>query len=362
MAQARIFNSKKRRVLRKQIPFVENASSIMLLMGLAGISLWIAVQGDNYNPEDRDVSQEQLLQASSQEKLYNLPLKTWIEPGSFQAAATPNLGLFPEAILDSKWKIESRVKQFDKDNLFEKINGEAEKFLKQGFRSLSYLVLRSMDGGNEIAIELYDQKSMGGSMGIFSDHMSEDKKIEQKNEVVYFETSVGAIGRKGRYFFRVAGNKENETIQQKTRQLITAFSQLEEEKNDTPKEFRILNEKMKISSDRITYQQDNVFQYDFAKHFWFGQFQSDGTARVFLHQETSLEQVKELFQKILEEHSYDYQIIEQGDAQVVMFHEYLKNYFVIGYQGRYLFGIENIKSQEQLAPLMENLAKEVRDG
>ncbi len=362
MAQTRVFNSKKRRVLRKQIPFMENVSGVMLLAGLAGIGIWVATQGNNYNPEDRDVSLEQLLQASSQEKLYNLPLKPWVEPGTLQTVATPDPGIFPETIFDSEWKMESRIKQFDETNLFEKINGEAEKFLKQGFRSLNYLVLLSRDGNNEIAIELYDQESMGGSMGIFSDHMSGDKIIEQENEVVYFETSVGAIGRKGKYFFRIAGNTESEIIQQKTRQLITAFSQLQEKEHGTPKEFRILNEKMKISPERITYQQDNVFQYDFAKNFWFGQFEADDAGRVFIHQDMSLEQTKILFEKILEEQSYDYQIVEKSDTRVVMFHEYLKNYFVIGYQGTYLFGAENIKNQEQLVQLMENLGQEIGDG
>ena len=272
MAHGRAFNPKKRRLARKHIPFGENIAAFILLCGLAGMLLWVTAQRTNYNPENRDISPEYLLQSSSRKQLYSLPFKPWVESGTETQTTTQalaqNLGIFPESIVDQEWVAESRVKQFSPDTLFEKINGEAEKFLRQGFQALHYIVLTSQADGSELAIELYDQGDMGGSMGIFSDHMSEDNVIEQSGPVIFFRTQAGAIGRKGQYFFRIAGDRENENIRQKSVQLTQAFALLQEEAEEgVSKEFQILNSRLEIPSERISLQRENVFQFDFVKDF-----------------------------------------------------------------------------------------------
>ncbi len=363
MAQADIFNSKKRRILRKQISLVENLSGLLLLFVLVAITIWFISQQDNYAPEERDISMEQLLQKKNSPQLYPPPFKAWVEPGLSPAAnSAPKLGLFPETVLDQEWRISSRLKEFTAENLYQKINGEAEKFIKQGFQSLSYLSLQANKGKHEIAIELYDQGDLGGSMGIFSDHLSADKVIEQAGSVIYFLTSAGAIGRKGRFFFRIAGNQSTEKIRGKAAQLVKAFATLAETENEIPKEFHILNEGMAIPLPLISYQKQNVFQYDFAQDFWFGRIALNQKARIFIHQGTSSQESGRLFEELLAELSYDYQIIEEGETQVLLFHEYLKNYFVISQAGAFVFGIENVANQDQIAPLMKKIISKFEDG
>ena len=362
MAQARIFNAKKRRVLRKQIPLMESLSGALLFCGLTVILLWFLSQKDNYTPEERDISLEQLLQKTDAPTLYTPPFKSWVEPGTAPETASQNLGIFPQAILDEAWHIASPLKQFQSENLYEKINGEAEKFIKQGFQALYYLSLQSRQGSEEIAIELFDQGNRGGSMGIFADHLSEDKVLEEQGPVIYFRTSAGAIGRKGPYFFRIAGNQSTETIRAKALQLVAAFAQLEETGNAVAKEFHILNDGMDIPLKWIAFQQENVFQYDFVTNFWFGRLEADKPARLFVHQSASPEASRDLFDAILEEQSYDYEIIEENERQAVLFHQFLKNYFVIRFQGPFIYGIENLAEQNQIAPLMERFASEFEDG
>jgi len=361
MTQDPVFNPKKRKVLRKYIPLTENISAFLLLCGLVGIVLWVAVQRNNYNPGERDVSIEQLSQNSNPEKLYNLPLKPWVEPGTSPESATQDLGVFPKAILDEDWQVSSRLKQFGPENLFEKIDGEAEKFLRHGFKSLSYLVLKSKGDGSELSIELYDQGDVKGSIGIFSDHVSNDKTLEQQGPVTFFKTSAGAIGRKGKYFFRIAGSQENEKIRKKSEQVAIAFSQLGESEPDTLEESRILRG-LGVSPELITYQSKNVFQFDFAKDFWFGQLHPENPARAFVHRVTAEEDVEKLFVEIVKEQSYDYEIVAETDARVVMFHHFLKNYFVMGRQGPFIFGIENLDDKNQIEPMMERFLKELQSG
>lgn len=359
MAQENVFTTRKHGFLRKHIPLMENIAAFILVCGLVGIVLWVMVQKDNYHPEDRDISPEHLVQRSSQEKLYSVPFKAWVDPGIEAQPFVQDLGIFPETIVDQEWMVESRLKQFTPDNLFEKINGEAEKFLRQGFQSLHYIVLTSKKDGAELAIELYDQGDMGGSMGIFSDHMSDDNVIEQHGPVIFFQTPVGAIGRKGRYFFRVAGDRENENVRQKSVQLAQAFALLQETEEEASEGFRMLNRGLDIPSERITFQSENVFQFDFAKDFWFGQLDPENPARVFVHQTSSPAEAGQLFEEILEEQSYEYEIVDETESTVILLHNFLQTYFVMSYQGTFIFGVEHLAEETQIAPIMERFTREV---
>jgi len=73
----------------------------------------------------------------------------------------PELGVLPASVVDANWQLKARVHTFDAANIYEEINGEAEKFIKQGLRNMHYATLRASDG-TEFAIELYDQGGIGG--------------------------------------------------------------------------------------------------------------------------------------------------------------------------------------------------------
>ncbi len=167
MSRDNIFNTRRHRLLRTRIPLTENVAIVVLICVLAGVVIWVLGQRDAYDPAARDLTPELPVQDRPAIAIYNAPLSPWFEPGQSQLPPREALGPLPETILDEQWQLVGRVKTFDADNLYEKINGEAERFLKQGFVSLSYAVLRSAEDGSEMAIELYDQGSVGGSMGAF---------------------------------------------------------------------------------------------------------------------------------------------------------------------------------------------------
>lgn len=356
---------KRQRLLRTYVSFTENLVTLSLLAALAGIVLWVAAQQDHYDPADRDVSVEMLLQASEDLQLYHTPLKAWTEPGASPVAQAPDLGPFPANIVDPEWRPAGRLKQFGPDTLFEKINGEAPKFLKQGFQRLYYLVLESSATGNEIAIELFDQATMGGSRGVFSEHLGTGNTLEQQGEVTFFRTAIGLIGRKGAFFFRIAGDADSEAVRQKAGQLATAFNQLPEARrqavrNSEPEAFRILRDEVDIAPALISFQQQNVFQYDFAENFWFGRLAQDENQQVFLHRADSAEQAQALFEMLLEEQLYEYRRIERNVAQAaypLLQHEFLNNYFAVDRRGPYLFGVENAPEPEAAARSMQKLKK-----
>jgi hypothetical protein len=368
MADAPIFNSRRHKLLRKRIPAAENLITLGLCCALAGIVGWVAAQKNHFDPADRDISAELLRQASRKLELYHPPLKTWHEPGDGKhatASSTADLGPFPPGVVDPEWRPVASVKQFGPDNLFEKINGEAPRFLKQGFQALHYLVLRSGSSNGEIAIELFDQGAMSGSLGVFSEHQTADVAIEQQGDVVFFRTSIGLIGRKGRFFFRVAGDAASEPIRQKARQLAVAFSQLPEAQANPESEpiaFRVLRDALRIPPELIAFQTQNVFQYDFARDFWFGRPGADEPAAVFIHQAASPEQAQQLIERLLEEQGYEYERVEQSETGALLRHQFLKNHFTIGRTGRFVFGSENVADQERSRAIQRQLSEALADG
>lgn len=350
-----IFNHKKRLLRRSLITPSERYSSLVLLLCLALIGYWFLAQSDQFDPSERDLDPEQLLPSSSMIQLYTAPLKLWREPGGVTAFAVADINPYPAGTVSDNWQIAGRIRRFEPENLYEKINGEAEKFLRQGFEQLHYLVLRSVSGDAEIAIELFDQGDIPGSIGIFSAHQSSGTEVINKGPVSYFDTSVGMIGRKGRYFFRVAADQSGDEIKEKVSQLATLFADLVDDAEELPLEYHLLSDSLDLSADRIVYQATDVFQFDFVSDFWFGKLGDLGSARVFLHRDQSVESSRELFERIKLEQSYDYEIIEEEESLVIMQHSFLNTLFILQQRQQFLVGAEMLTDVAEANSFMTKL-------
>ena len=366
MSRERLFNRHRVRLRRTRIPLGENLSAAMVLATLLALIAWLTTTRSDFDPTERDLPIE-LLGASGAIQLYNRPLKPWVEPGRAPAAAGFDLKPFPVQILDETWRPAGRVKRFQPDNLYEKVNGEAEKFLKLGFVELAFLRVHSTDDNSEIAIELFDQGGLGGSLGVFSEHTA-GQAVEERNGVSFVTTAAGAVGRVGRYFFRFAGDRQSAAIGNKTARLITAFAQLVGERPDVeaeqpqlPPGFELLNRRLGIAEGDIQFQEYNVFQYDFAQRFWFGNVGLGDDARLFLHIADTEAAADELLSALLEEHGYEYDEVDNDAAYRVFRHRFLGSYFVLAQRGRYLFGLEQLSDTAAVDGLLQQMSEALQD-
>lgn len=360
VARKSIFNSRRHRLLRKLVPVGENVVSLIVLGALALIVLWVVSQREHYDDATRHLSPELLRGERPRIEIYTPPLKPWMEPGTATAPA-PELGLFPPAILQDEWTLSGRVRQFDAGNLYEKINGEAEKFLKHGFRAMHYAVLRSPGDGAELAIELYDQGDVGGSTGIFAAHGAADREVREREGVAFFNTSVGMIGRKGRFFFRAAGDRVNETVTAKAAQLVEAFAALEDSPQVLPEGLRLLVQDMGVAESDVALLSENAFQLDFARDFWFARLPDAADAELFVHHAVSAKAASALLDALVQEQRYDYEEVASDTPWIVLRHGFLGTYFAIGRRGRILFGVHRMMHRDRIGPLMQRFAETVRD-
>jgi hypothetical protein len=361
-----IFSARRSRLLRTQIPRAENVSVTVVLFALIALVAWVITTRDNFDPAERDLPIELLQNKPRDITIYTRPLKFWVDPAQPLAAAAFALEPFPASTLDPEWQPVGRVKRFQADNLYEKINGEAEKFIKQGFVELTYLLLRSNRDGSEIAIELFDQGDLGGSLGVFAEHAS-GRTVEERGGVNFFTTGAGVVGRKDRYFFRVAGDRQNQAITAKSADLVSAFAALGNavagtpQKPDVPPGFALLNERLGIAEADIQFQESNVFQYDFAQRFWFADAGLGGDSRVFVHIADDTASAEQLLAALLEEQRYEYDEMESDGAVATFRHRFLKTYFVITRRGRYVYGMEKLPDTETITAWLERIGENLND-
>jgi uncharacterized protein DUF6599 len=222
-----LFNPLARKVLRKQIRTREAVFGALFIALLAAAGLWIAAQKNRFDPKERDVSFQTLVDSSVKESLYEAPLQRWHEPGAEPAAGqapAADLGIFPSEIFDGGWRLDGRVETYDPDHLYEKIDGGAEQYLHFGFQRLHYASLAH--GSDLLSLELYDQGSFQNALGIYSDQKEPDQKVERRGALERYTTPAGCIGRYDRYYFKIAGNSGSPDVLAKAVQVADALARL----------------------------------------------------------------------------------------------------------------------------------------
>ncbi|MFV2071828.1 MAG: DUF6599 family protein [Thermoanaerobaculales bacterium] len=359
MAQTRLFNPLKRKVLRRQISVHETWFAVVFLLLLATIAIAIALQKDRFDPSARDISFAQLATDSVEDTLYHPPLKRWVAPGTGAAAQSSiDLGIFPSEVLAGGWRPDGRVETYDPSNLYEKINGAAEQYLSFGFRRLDYLTL--VKDRYFVTIEVYDQGEFGNALGIFSAQRDASRSVVTRPDgVYYYSTSVGAIGGYENYYFKIAGNSTAEEVTSKAAALVEALAGLPVQTSTSPWAFTVLTRRLGVPFDRIAYQKNDVFRYDFARDFWFGSMRGDSEARFFLHQASDEGQAQALFDQLLEEQAFEYEVVEADDRNALLEHRFLHTFFSLHRRGPLVFGVDGADDPGQARAGRDRLEKAV---
>jgi len=335
-------NKKQRTLNSIWIQQVEVIFKVIGLITMIGMTVPVFGQDDGSNTKKRVYTEKQPSSGSQKSIVQKQHAGKSLLP-----VKTAELGIFPAGCLNGGWISEQAEKLTDQRRLFEIINGEADKFIQEGFKTLHQLRIRHLDSAVEIQVELYDQGNLEGSLGLFSEYMSEMSEIRMFGEVVYLVTTSSAIGRKGRFFFRMTGSRESDFIRQKLEELAKTLAALPENEADRPLGYRIIS-RMGVDSRYITHQSKNVFQFDFAENFWFGNPDATKPARIFIHHEHTSEKLIDLYHQVLNEQRFDYRMIKQENTFSVLQHRFLNTWFGIGHKGLLIFGVENEVGEDKV--------------
>ena len=89
----------------------------------------------------------------------------------------------------------------------------------------------------------------------------------------------------GKYYFKISGDSTGPAITAKAQgpdrpALGAACSR----RRGSPSRYAILTERLGLTLDRIAYQRNDVFQYEFLSDFWFGAADTATETRWFIHE------------------------------------------------------------------------------
>lgn len=358
----KVFNDRNRKVFRKNISSGEMAFGFFFILFVMLMGAWFVVQKDNFDPGERDISIEVLNAQSVEDKLYRTPLLRWVDPALARTpdSAAPDLGIFPPSLVGGGWETSSRVEVFDGANVYEKINGQEDQYKQFGFQFLHFVAIANPEQELDLNVELYDMGSFVNALGVFAAQRSEDSRVEQFGNTYYYPTEAGVLGILDRYFFKLSGNESSPAIRAKAIEFVKAFAP---DTTDTiesgvaPRGLMLLTEGLGVPFRDIAYLRQDVFQYDFAKDFWFGKVTPESKARYFFHEDTSETAAAELFDMILEEQLYEYTLVERNGNRCVLKHEFMKTFMILNQRGPFVYGIDGAPDGDQAATSQEALER-----
>jgi len=356
----RVFNPLKRKVLRRHYSRAELVFGPSFLVVLVLIGAWVLAQENRFDPGERDIDFAVLLKGSVEDNLYRRPTQLWVEPGTVMAGGpTFDLGILPASFLDDGWQPDGRLESYDPSNLYEKINGAAEQYLAFGFKELSYLTV-AQDNAT-ITLELYDQGSFPNVLGLFAAQGGGARDVERSGDMFFFRTTVGAIGGVGNYYFKISASTDSAPVVEKAMAMTADLKTLPMSGGGAPLPYQALTTGLDVPFSQVSYVKENVFQYDFLSEFWFAPA-GDGEARMFLHQSGSAKKAADDFASLVEEQSYEYQVIQNEPTRVVLKHEFLNTIFTVILDGPLIYGIDGATDADEADSLIARIRKVVTDG
>ena len=356
----RIFTNRKRRIYRKRIPGGETIFGGCFVVFLLLSGGWFLSQKDNFNPEDRDISIAILEESAVEDNLYRTPLQPWIDPAAKSESSTApqyRLGIFPQSLLDDGWIPSSRLQTFNESNLFEKINGAAPQYFQFGFSALNFISIKKPETELEINIELYDMASLPNALGIFATQRDDEQALEKFDNTYFFETPAGAMGIINNFYFKITGNQNTSQITDKARLLIAVFNNIRSESAKIPKIFDVFANKMKVPFERIIYQKQDVFQFDFASNFWFARPDADADLRFFVHEAASEDEAQQLFDQLYQENLFDHTLVNETRQGAVLKHNFLGTFLALNRNGIYIFGVDSAPDENVLKQQVNSLTE-----
>ena len=151
-------------------------------------------------------------------------------PGPVFAQASNMVSLVPKEAPNG-WLIRGTPKIFNKDELFEHINGQADLFIQYGFEKSIFTVYKKNSSDELIDLDIYDMGSVVQAFGIFSRFRQEAGSAD-----IGLESNLAdhhALFYKGKYFIIIRATESNLSA---LRQLAKTIESRIDDNSPPPKE------------------------------------------------------------------------------------------------------------------------------
>lgn len=241
----RLLNPDGRRHHRKTYSMTEFRLGMVILACLLLITAWVAWKGAHPDPE---------LFAAGPDLLVG-------------AKATDARGPLPDALAADGWS-EGPVSQFDRSNVYEKIDGREDYYKSFGFERLTFITLtREDDETATVDIELFDLGAANNALGAYAGERPSDVVPTVGDGGLSHLSRNAAFLSRGRFYARIIGSSDAPPVVEQARyirdRLIEALPA-----ETLPWGYGLFLGAMGVQPGKIRYLAENAFSFGFARRIY----------------------------------------------------------------------------------------------
>jgi hypothetical protein len=222
----RLFNPHGRKHFRRTYSRVEVRYSLAVVGMLAATGAWVAWRGAHPDPELLALESDLLAEGTEDAPLRARKLATGTAPASAGegdghgqsdgtaggAAAGAARGPVPDGLAAPGWR-ERSVTAFERDNLYEKINGRAGYYESFGVERLHFITLvHGEDEALTVDIEMYDMGKLANALGAYGGERQPDAAPALVDGSLGHTARNAAFLVRGRFYVRAIGADESEPV------------------------------------------------------------------------------------------------------------------------------------------------------
>jgi len=187
------------------------------------------------------------------------------------------------------------LEKYDKDGLFEKINGKAPLYIDNGFIGLisqRYALLS--DSSRWFELYLYDMENGKNGFAVFSSQRRPDSNtLEQFKEFDHYLTENGLFLRLGKYYLELIGSDTSNEILEGMANVSLAFLKTNNIKHSPIQELLLFPEEGLIPTSFRLYQ-ENAFGSDVLTNTFVARYTIDGqSVTAYISSQTNSDQAKQ---------------------------------------------------------------------
>jgi hypothetical protein len=340
--QEPVFNAFRRKLYRPFFSLWEFWIGIGLLVVVAGVVAWVMWRGQHPEPGLFQVGEKFLSNKGKNIAVYKRPLQPWVEPGA-ASMSVKSYAPFPDSVTADGWQAPGGVQEFGVSNLYEKIDGREAFYKTYGFDRLYCLSLTKQE--LTIDIELFDLSTIENALGAFSAEITspETQITPAPGGFSYTSRNAGFVAH-GRFYARLLGSDDNETIRAKVQNLMQALvASLPGGK--VPWAYEVFAGRMKFSPRQVQYYARDAFSFGFADEIYAAKIKDD--TEVFFSQRKDATAAAALAGKFVEALAGFGKKLDSPAGVTVLRNDFANTFDAIGTEGEFVIGVHMAVSAEE---------------
>jgi len=268
----------------------------------------------------------------------------------------------PKDAESAGWQAVSSPEFFERQNLWEYINGQAEMYIDYGFQLVVTLEYRSADGTRSMALEIFQMKSSNHAFGIYAAERSTDDRLINMGAQGYLGENVLNFW-KGHYYVKLTSFQVSSDTKESLMTLASVIAAKIKGTYSEPALFACFpaNNRVQMSERFIP---KNFLGQSFLENGYLVEYKNGGSSyQVFLVQSVSREKAEEVFAKyedFLKSQNEKMSSSKKEDYQVI-FGEREKGKAIFQY-GTFVGGVLNREDLSEAARIIEEIVQKLKRG